>query len=234
MRGVPNLVTHVREERALRFRRVFGPALGQLELADERPEGLFRLLALGDVPGRAVDNLLVGERRRRPEEPANRPVLVPVAVFERDHFAAVAERLGLGAGRVAIVGMDEIHVRTPEQLLFGVAEDPVPRRIDAFEVAVESGDAQHVERDVEEAIELLLRAATIEEHADLVADRRERRQQSFIRLADLAAEKLEDALHLAAQQYRKAKGGVQPFTCGDGRARKVRVLRDVRNPGGVT
>ena len=47
-------------------------------------------------------------------------------------------------------------------------------------------------------------------------------------------EKIEDALHLAAQQYRKAKGGVQPFTCGDGRARKVRVLRDVRNPGGVT
>ena len=105
---------------------------------------------------------------------------------------------------------------TPEQLLFGVAEDPLPRRIDAFEVAVESGDAQHVERDVEEAIELVLRAAAIEEHADLVADRRERRQQSFIRLADLPAEKLEHALHFAAQQDRKTKGGVQPFTCGDG------------------
>mgnify|MGYP001420736825 CR=1 FL=1 len=80
----------------------------------------------------------------------------------------------------------------------------------------------------------LTRAAAIEEHSDLVADCRERRQQSFIRLADLAAEKLEHALHVAAQQYRKTEGGVQPFTRGDGRARKIRVLRDVRNPGGVS
>ena len=61
---------------------------------------------------------------------------------------------------VAIVGMDEVQVRPREQLLLGVAEDALPGRIDALEVAVEPGDAQHVERQREEPVELLLRAAT--------------------------------------------------------------------------
>ena len=132
--------------------------------------------------------------------------------------------VGLGAGRGAIVGMHELHVRPREQLLLGVAEHALPRGIHALEVAVESGDAQHVERHVEEAIELVLRAPPIEEHADLIADRRQHRQEFFVRLADLAAEELHHALHFAAEQDRKTEGRVQALARGDRRAREVRVF----------
>ena len=108
----------------------------------------------------------------------------------------------------------------------------MPRRVHAFEVAVEPGDAQHVERQREEPVELLLRAPPIDEHADLVADRRQHRQQVSVGLADFAAEELHDAEHFAAEQHRKAEGGVQSFARGDGRAREVRVVDDVGNPDG--
>ena len=106
-------------------------------------------------------------------------------------------------------------IRPRQQLRFGVAEHALPRGVDALEVAVEPGDAQHVERQREEAIELLLRAPPIDEHADLVADRREHRQQVGVRRADLAAEELHHAEHFAAQQDREAERGVQPFAGGD-------------------
>ena len=60
----------------------------------------------------------------------------------------------------------------------GPSEHALPHRIDPLEVAVEAGDAEHVERQAEEAIELVLRAPPIDEHADLVADRREQSRAS--------------------------------------------------------
>ena len=118
-----------------------------------------------------------------------------------------------------------------EELLGGPAEHPVPHRVDALEVAVEAGDAEHVERQPEESIELVLRAPPIDEHPDLVADRRQHRQEAVVRRANLAAEELHDAEHLAAQQHREAERRVQPFASRHVGAREIRVLRDVGNPG---
>ena len=95
--------------------------------------------------------------------------------------------------------MDEVHEGPRQQLLFAVAEHAVPRRIDALEVAVESRDAEHVEREREEAIELLLRAPPFDEQPDLVADAREHREQILVGRADLAAEELHHAEHFAAR-----------------------------------
>ena len=57
--------------------------------------------------------------------------------------------------------MHELHVRARQKLLVGVAEDPVPRGVQTLEVAIEPRDAEHLEREREEAIELLLRPAAI-------------------------------------------------------------------------
>ena len=155
-----DLVAHVGEERALRFRRLFGPpfrdlqlldqlrqarglilelALAGLQLARVARERLFRRLAFGDVARGGVHDLLLTERRRRPHQPAQRAVLVEVAVLEVDDLLATLDLLRRFGNRgLAIVGMDEVHERPRQQLLFAVAEHALPRRIDALEVAVES------------------------------------------------------------------------------------------------
>ena len=167
----PDLVAHVGQEHALRRGRVFGPPFGGFELLDElgEPRGLvfelgvrhaevarvarkrlFRFLALGDVAGGGVDDLLLGKRRRRPEQPADRPVLVQVAVLEVDDLEPLGGLLRFLDARDAVVGVDQLDLRLRQQLRFVVAEDPLPGRVDALEVAVEAADAQHVERQREE------------------------------------------------------------------------------------
>ena len=132
-----------------------------------------------------------------------------------------------------VVRVDELHVRTRQQIRFGVAENLLPRGVDPLEVAVEAGDAQQVERQGEETVQFLLRPTPIDEQSDLVADAREHRQEIFIRRANLAAEELQDALHLAAEQDREAERAVQSFARGNRRARKIRVEDDVVDPDGL-
>src|SRR5262249_28534313 len=93
-------------------------------------------------------------------------------------------------------------------------------------------DAEHVEREIEEAIELLLGALALEHLADLDADARQHLEQPSVRLADLAREELEHAEHAAAEQNRDGERAVQPLALCDHRTRKVRVLNDVLDPGG--
>ena len=126
--------------------------------------------------------------------------------------------------------MDEVEIRPGEQFRLAVAQGPLPRRVDALEVAVEPGDAEHVERQDEEPVELFLRAPSVDEQADLVADAREHRQQVLVGCADLAAEELHHAEDFAAQQDGESKCRVQPFARGDGCAREVRVLHHVGDP----
>ena len=106
-----NLVAHVGEERALRLGRLLGAALGDLQLLDElrEPRGLIlelaltllelarvagqRLLgglALGDVARGGVDDLLLRIRRRGPQQPAQRAVLVEVAILEVEDLLALS------------------------------------------------------------------------------------------------------------------------------------------------
>ena len=154
-----------------------------------------------------------------------------VAVLEGDDLLPTLDLLHRFGNRgLAIVGMDEVHEGPRQQLLFAVAENAVPRRIDALEVAIESRDAEHVQREHEETIELLLRAPPVDEQPDLVADAREHREQIRIGLADLAAEELHHAQHFAAQQDRESECRVQAFACRDVCARKVGVVHHVGDP----
>ena len=251
----PDLMTHVGEEGTLRFGRFFRTPLRQLELLDELREScrlvlelslrrlelarvgghrLFRGLALGDVASGRVEHLLLRVRRGCPEQPTYRAVFVEIAVFEVEHLLSGVQLLGFGNRGLAIVGMHEVHVRLRQQLRFAVAQDAVPRRIDAFEIAVESGDAQHVERQCEEPIELFLRVSAIDEQPNLVAHTREHREQAFIGRADFAAEKLHHAQNFAAKENREAEGAVQPFTSGDWRSREIGVFYDIGDPVGLT
>ena len=180
-------------------RRLIGKlALVDLELSRVCLECLFRGFALGDVAGGGVNDAAV----RGTVSPSTSAIAacrhVEVTIFEVDDLlpgpsfsisAIVASRSS---------GMDELQERFREEVRLGVAEAALPRRIDASEVAVESGDAQHVERQGEEPIEFLLRPFPVDEQPDLVADAGERRQQVFVRRSDLAAEELHHAENLAA------------------------------------
>ena len=107
------------------------------------------------------------------------------------------------------------------ELLVGIAEDAPPGGIHALEIAVDAGDAHHVERQQEEPIELFLRAAAIDEHADLIADGRRASTAGRVGLADIPAEELHDAEHFAAEQHREAERRVQSLGVATA-AREVR------------
>src|SRR5436853_4181836 len=92
-----------------------------------------------------------------------------------------ADRLG------AIIGMHEVEIRLREQLLVGEPEHPRPRGVEPLEVPVESCETEQIERHRKESIELLFRAAPLDELADLAADRVEHREEVGIRLPDFAA-----------------------------------------------
>src|SRR6185437_8446369 len=100
-------------------------------------------------------------------------------------------------------------------------------RIDSLEIAVESRDAEHVDRQGEEPIELLLRPPPIDEQADLIADAREHRQEVRVGRTNVAAEELHDALNLATEQDRETERAVQPLAGSDRAAGKIAVATDV-------
>src|SRR5437773_3585510 len=108
-----------------------------------------------------------------------------------------------------------------------MAERPLPGRIEPFEVTVEAGDAQKIERQREKAIQYLFGAPPLDELADLTADGAEHVEQLGIRLADLAAEELHHADQIVSDRNRKAERGVQAFPRSDGRAWKIRIVHDV-------
>src|SRR5687768_6116333 len=101
--------------------------------------------------------------------------------------------------------MDEVQIWTREQFFDGVAEDALPRGIQPLEIPVESGQAQQVERQCEEPLEILLGASSLHELADLSANLREHHEQVFVRLADFATEELHHTDHFTPRQDRQRK-----------------------------
>ena len=97
--------------------------------------------------------------------------------------------------------------------------------------AVEPGDQNMSSDSVKKRSRSSCARGPIDEHANLVADRRQHRQQVRVGGADVAAEELHDAEYFAAEQDRKPEGRVESFARGDRGARKVRVVDDVGNPG---
>ena len=116
------------------------------------------------------------------------------------------------------------------ELVYRVTQYPFPRRIQPREVAIEVGDTQHVERQVEESIELFFSALAVHELPDLSADPCEHSEQLFVRLADLVAEELHHSNDRSADQDREAKCGVQSFLSGNRRAREISIVHHVVNP----
>src|ERR1700733_14471253 len=59
-------------------------------------------------------------------------------------------------------------------------------------------------------------------------------EQVLVGPPDIPTEEAHDAEHLAAEQDRKGKGRVQPFTCGGISVRHLRVLGDIWSVYGRT
>jgi hypothetical protein len=210
---------------------IFELALAHLQIAGVAGERLVGSLAIGDVARAAEYELLFGKRRRCPHQPAQRAVFVEIPVLEADDLPALLDLLlPLGDRRVTIVRMHEVHERPRHQFGLGIAKGPLPGGIHALEVAVEPRDAEHVVREHEEPIELLLRPPPIHEQPDLVANAREHRQQVAVRRPNFPAEELHYAENFASKQDGESERAVQAFPCGNSSAREVRVVNDVGNP----
>ena len=218
-----DLVAHVREELALGATRRLRRLLRLRQLGG-------RCDALGDVARGREDHAPMSCRRCAPREPTIAPVAALVAVLEVHRLHAGREATGLGDGRRAIVGVHEVEVRTRDELLARPAQHVLPGRVQPFEVPVVCGDAQHVAREREELLQLLLLAPALDEAADLLADARHDADQVIVGLADLAREELEDRHHFAANEERNAERAVEPFLGGHGSAREVHVGDHVRHP----
>ena len=209
-----DLVAHVGEELRLRLRRLLRFRLGAVELAHQlcQARGIFAFrracdlevarvrrelfvgdLRVGDVAGLRVDGSLLDVRHRRPGEPAVRSVGGPIAIVEPKDVVAAADPIRRLHRRLAIVRVHELEIRRGAELSRREPQDALPRRVETLEVAVETGDTEHVLRQHEEAIELLLGPPALHELADLTANRAEHLQQFRIGLADLATEELHHA-----------------------------------------
>ena len=219
-------MAHVGEEFALGGRRLLGPPLGDLELP-------LRLFSVGDVARDRMNQaeVLVGDGL--PLEPLVRAVGTPIAILEGRQLRVVHDR-GLRANRgLTIVGVDEVQPRLREQLFARDAQRALPCRVQADKVPVEIGDAQQVQRQREEPVQLLFGPLPLDEKANLAADRRQHRQQILVGLADLAAEEFHHPDDLGAADHGEAERRVQPCAIGDRRSGEVRIVDDVGNPGGL-
>ncbi len=125
---------------------------------------------LGDVVRRAVDRRAVAGRCRPPHQPLPRPILAAVPVLEIAGFHAFREASHDGGSGLPILGMHELRERTRHQLVQRVAQGRFPGRVEAQEIAVGRGDAQHVERELEEPVQLPLGALPL---ADVAQERAE-------------------------------------------------------------
>ena len=86
-----------------------------------------------------------------------------------------------------------------------IAQSALPSRIEAEEPAIVAGDAQHVERKREEAVEHLFGMLALDELPDLAAESAEHVEHFLIGLPDFAAEELHDGHDFAGHGYGKPK-----------------------------
>ena len=140
-------------------------------------------LPLGVVARDRVDQLLVRLRRWR-----SRAASGTMPSLQRYRFSnEFITRPACSAASSAIVAspilqVHEIHVRLRDSISSGrVAEHALPRLVYALEIPVEAGEAQQILRHREETLDLLLRAASPDERAELPAERREHPQDGVVR-----------------------------------------------------
>ena len=142
-------------------------------------------------------------------------------------------------GRVGVLLGEEVEVRLAHGL-GGVAQAKPAGQglVDAEEAALDVLEVDRVGEGIHQRVQevtlledLLLGLLALDELADLAADGREHLEQVLIGLLDLAAEGLDDAQDVAADDDREAEGAVQALAGRGPSPREVRVRDDVPDPG---
>jgi hypothetical protein len=112
------------------------------------------LLSVCDITRGCIQHACVFIRQRLPGQPSIRTVLTSVPILESDGRHALLQPGHFCQGGRPILRVDKIKKRLPHQFLRRMAERLGEGRTDPREVALGVGDAQHVEGQREELIEL--------------------------------------------------------------------------------
>ena len=164
--------------------------------------------ALRHVAPDGVDHVLLRHVAGAPLQPALGSVGADPAGLELAHDVAAEDVAEPRHRGLPLLGMDEVEERPPEQRLRRVADRPLERRVHGLEAPVGVDDADHVQRQLEDPLDLALRAPALRDrapdrerdagHRERPGERqpREHRLQAGLRLAGhvdapVAAEHLE-------------------------------------------
>ena len=131
---------------------------------------------------RCVNQPLSDQGGVGPEKPSVRSILAAITIFERDRAGSGRELCGFGDRCRFVLRVDEIDRRRGQQLILGVAESPFPGGIYPHEVPLEGRDAEHIERECEEAVQLLLHSPALDHCPDLVTGAGHHLKKLFVRL----------------------------------------------------
>ena len=129
-------------------------------------QGDLRLLLLRDV-ARGGEDVSTPVRHGFPRERAPRAVLVLVAVLKIQDLFAGGKFLHLPHRGGLVFGMHKFQERPRQQLLRAPAQRVCEGGIDALEITVRVGDAEHVQREGEEEVQFSLHpqaAAVLAQH----------------------------------------------------------------------
>ncbi len=116
---------------------------------------LLQLFEVGDVACDRVKQTRLRLGMRCPEQVPVGAVRAAVPVLERHGRYALCQLLDLADRRLDVVGMDELDERSGEQLFGPPAQCALEGGVDPLEVAVGPRDAEHVERHIEELLEVV-------------------------------------------------------------------------------
>ena len=111
-------------------------------------------LEVRHVPSHGEDQMLCGERHRIPRQPPVGAIPRPKTVPKQDHLRAAFGLGGRSDSGLMIVRMDKLKVRLCHQFFDGEPQRLFPCGIQPFEVAVETGNAKHVQRQVKKPFEI--------------------------------------------------------------------------------
>src|SRR5580704_4849358 len=107
-------------------------------------QGLFHLLAFGDVACDRIDESLLGHGNRIPQEPSIGTVFTAIAVLKSKSDFPVLQPAGFGTGRCPVVGMDELQVGFGHEFVGRIAQGLFPAWVQTLEVAIEVLSTEHV------------------------------------------------------------------------------------------
>ena len=129
-----------------------------------------------------------------------------------DQFGRLPRLLDVTGGEPAQTGVNTIHNR---------AERLIDFMRDRGRHLSQGRHSCHMREFRLRTKQCFFRTLAFDKLTYLASDCSQRRKQLLIGLPDLAAEKLDDAQHFAAEQDRKTKRCVQSFPCGNRRSLEV-------------